>query len=383
MIGQLRVSADEEEVGLNYSEHNAKNSWLELLFSVSALSKGEAELSKKIFAEHGSKSGMIASLMNQFLEKLSFIIFTIRSKSDQLNLSARELSAGSQNISNNVQEQSAIIEEVVHVFNNSQVSFLEILKSLKNYSEIAGLLGSRFDGLQKNHSFMNSKLEYISTKSVEFGKIAKIEFEKFIKTITKVNDIKNTSSMIKKLVTSIVEISKKLKLLSLNASIEASRSSESSGQGFSVVAEEINKLSLKSSENAKNASAMLVDIQELLNEIINSFTNSTDSFKSINSMLNFISEEQNEIKKMSEINQESIDYSYGEVKSIMKESKNIEDLISQRLDELKLIFGEIDSVNHSIADLSAQSEELSSAGEFLKDLSNDLHQIIFKFKLAN
>ena len=65
----------------------------------------------------------------------------------------------------------------------------------------------------------------------------------------------------------IVEISNQTDLLALNASIEAARAGEV-GKGFSVVAEEVKKLALESSEYARGVEAILQDIKSDSSEAI-------------------------------------------------------------------------------------------------------------------
>jgi methyl-accepting chemotaxis protein len=84
---------------------------------------------------------------------------------------------------------------------------------------------------------------------------------------TKVGELGKRSQLINEMVEIIKDISNKTNMLSINASIEASRAGEA-GRGFSVVAAEIRELSKETISSAKKVGEAGREIQELLDSII-------------------------------------------------------------------------------------------------------------------
>lgn len=75
----------------------------------------------------------------------------------------------------------------------------------------------------------------------------------------------DNSKQIGQIVETMSELSSQTHLLSLNAAIESAHAGEA-GKGFAVVAEEIRKLAARSQESAKRISALIVHIQEQIQQ---------------------------------------------------------------------------------------------------------------------
>ncbi|URZ01641.1 methyl-accepting chemotaxis protein [Clostridium felsineum] len=86
--------------------------------------------------------------------------------------------------------------------------------------------------------------------------------------LSEANDTNNKINETDSTIGSIKNIASQSNLLALNAAIEAARAGES-GKGFSVVAQEMRKLSQNSSESAKKVSEMLIEMRNSIQSIIN------------------------------------------------------------------------------------------------------------------
>lgn len=80
----------------------------------------------------------------------------------------------------------------------------------------------------------------------------------------------------------IQSISKQTNLLGLNAAIEASRAGDT-GKGFSVVAQEIRKLSKSSSDSVKKIDSVLKEISHSMGLVTNSINESNSNFEAVSS----------------------------------------------------------------------------------------------------
>ncbi|WP_442603022.1 methyl-accepting chemotaxis protein [Paenibacillus sp. KN14-4R] len=177
------------------------------------------------------------------------------------------------------------------------------------------------------------------------------------------------------------EISDQTSLLALNASIEAARAGEH-GQGFSVVAQEIRKLAVKSSNAVNHITELIVKIQEQVSSVV----------AQTNQQMNIVEKEASKGEDMQEalhgINL-SIQQTSESVTSIVEVVSDQNVQIKQTLDQASGIAGIAEQIAEGARDMAASTqeqtaimEEIAASSEVLREYSSNLQKKtkVFRFE---
>lgn len=169
-----------------------------------------------------------------------------------------------------------------------------------------------------------------------------------------INELTQKVKEVESFVETILSISSQTNLLALNASIEAARAGEA-GRGFSVVAEEIRKLS----EDTKDASNNITDIIQVLN------VDTKRANESIGEAVDSVTK-QNDLIEATENNFAQVE---DEINTLLHDIEATKNVMGAIVESSNLIYD-------NITQLSASSQEVvASAEEGLNNSQNTVTQV--------
>jgi methyl-accepting chemotaxis protein len=199
-----------------------------------------------------------AEVARKNTEILSRIIVKAKEIIQSLNSASKEIEAASQEQTTSASEYASAITEVSATLQELTITAKQITN---NVGELV------FSSEEVTKLLQQSEKQLLETVSQleDVGAISK-------SNASEISELGKRSAIINEMVELIKEVANKTNILSINASIEASRSGEA-GAGFSVVAAEIRELSKETIESAKKAEIAAREIKELLGSIIVSSEN--------------------------------------------------------------------------------------------------------------
>jgi methyl-accepting chemotaxis protein len=205
-----------------------------LTLALEQLSSGNADIEVE-GAFHGDFVVMKDAL-NQIIEYLNGILSHLKHSAYELTVSSRKVAERAHSVKNASEHQFEAISSLER--EAEEISRGAVLID-QNAAETRRLMGEATDKLGCGREQMENTLEAME---------ALRRHAQEINTITKLME----------------DIAAQTNLLSLNAAVEAKRAG-AAGAGFSVVAEEVRRLALQSSDSAKRAADIIEQTQKAIN----------------------------------------------------------------------------------------------------------------------
>jgi len=225
---------------------------------------GEGDLTAELSINSNDEFGRIGELFNMFRLKVSDIIIAISESSKNLLdtmatvvTAASELSHGAEEQQTKLAEVAVSVEQINELIHQSSDNAEETLKQVKITADSA-----------------NNGRESVS-KTVEGFDIVVLKVEKAVENIKELNE---RSEKIGGVVRVIDDIADQTNLLALNASIEAARAGDA-GRGFTVVADEVRNLAVKTVGATKEIGEIIKQIQLGIKGTVNSIEEIHDQSK--------------------------------------------------------------------------------------------------------
>ncbi|MBS4191310.1 methyl-accepting chemotaxis protein [Bacillus sp. FJAT-49705] len=235
-----------------------------------------------VHVEANTSTPEITSLVKSFdamIKQMSALLYKISSTTMDLSKTGGDL----QSLSGTVLEENEMLMEAIQVVKtgaeqtaSSSEESVQMFQNMKN--SIENIFVHMNDVMIKAQSMNDSA--HNGEKSVgnliqafdHFGQ----EFQGVASTV---QEVKDHSESIAKIITFIQQISAQTKLLALNAAIEAARAGES-GSGFAVVANEVRLLAEQSSNATEEIKRTIEQMEMISSKASSEFSNMLGNFQS-------------------------------------------------------------------------------------------------------
>lgn len=292
------------------------------------------------------------------------IIGNVRTTSETVNGSAFSVADMALLSSDSCQQVNSAVDELAQGSMSIAESCADLALEVSTMAQCCDEITDEVTSLSK----ASNEIQKANDEARKYMETALIASEKSSNSANEIADIiLETNERIKDInqaVDLILNIASQTNLLSLNASIEASRAGEA-GSGFAIVAGEIGNLAAQSSSSANTIQQIVKNITEM----------SSKSVSYANEIKKIISEQHECIigtnSKFDDLSQQ-VSSSLGSIRNISGKVKSLDDVkasINTNVSELSAISEEsaasteqstasINSISQSVLDISNNSEEL-------------------------
>ena len=342
---------------------------------------GKLNLEDIKVSEGKSTSNVIASSVNAikrnlmtFVEATKGNVIVLSDAIEVLSKSADANQIGNEQIAKGVvvvagktSEQFELVRDNLELIESNSVQMTNVENAMQSIRSLLDVTVTNCrEGIAQLESYEND----MSAMSRELNNIDQIlnYFNADIKKIEEVGDF-------------IINISNQLKLLALNASIEAARAGQS-GKGFAVVADEMSNMSSKTKDGMDTINKILHEIissSEQVNESIraceSTYNKSIETFEQVNSSFRSIDKQSNDIHNM----MADVSQKFVVMAKNTDETKNKATMLFDTSQAIRENTSEIAAVSEEVA---AESNEIATHTEKLGSMLKGIQGLLGQYNTA-
>ena len=364
--------------------------------AVETIAQGNADLTQRVKVRSHDEIGQVAKSFNIFTEKLQSIVTSLKSSSTVLKDSGAALQNAMLDSTSSVTQILASLESVGRQITNQAASVTETSGTMtqitSNIASLERMIEAQFSCVNEASAAVEEMMGNIASVDVSVEKLA--ESFRYLNEATqngiakqddvnvKIKQIESQSQLLQAANEVINNIASQTNLLAMNAAIEAAHAGDA-GKGFSVVADEIRKLSETSSHQSKTIGDQLSNIRDSIASVVQASVASRDAFSSVTDRIEATDQLVQQIKgAMAE--QSVGSKQIGQALHMMTDSSSevrgasAEMTIGSKaiLDEMSVLQEESLIMKNSMVEMSAGAKKINETTQSLREVVRRVDDVI-------
>lgn len=362
----------------------------------SEIATGHADLTQRIAVRTDDEIGSVVVGFNQFAGKLQAIIKEIKGSESILSSAGKNLESVSHetaasitqimanigSVSNQILNQASSVEETAGAVNEIASNIESLERMIANQSAGVTEASAAVEQMIGNIGSVNHSVEKMAKSFDELLVNTKVGSQKQSDVNEKIKQIEAQSKILQDANQAIGTIASQTNLLAMNAAIEAAHAGDA-GKGFSVVADEIRKLSETSSQQTKRIREELKKIKDSIANVVNASEDSRLAFNSVSDKITETDQVIQQIKAAME-EQNTGSRQISEVLHVMNDSTAEVRVASAEmsagnkaiLDEIQQLQNATMAIKDSVHEMEQGAQQINENGASLSEITNMVNESI-------
>ncbi|HEU0264648.1 MAG TPA: methyl-accepting chemotaxis protein [Geobacterales bacterium] len=317
------------------------------------IASGDSDLTKRLTVERQDESGELAEAFNHFMDNMAGIIGKVSQTATLVASAASQLHITSDQMATGAEEVAAQAGTVATAGEELAATTMEIAQNC----------ATAFESSQEATSAATSGAGVVSATIEVMNRIA----GRVKGSAQTIDSLGSRSDQIGEIVGVIEDIADQTNLLALNAAIEAARAGEQ-GRGFAVVADEVRALAERTTKATKEISQMIKGIQ----------AETRGAVAAMNEGVREVEKGTTEASRSGEALQRILDL----IHSVTGQVNQIATAAEEQTATSAEISNNMQQITDVVQKTSRGAQESATAASELSKLSDDLQQLVGRFRLS-
>ncbi|MCQ2591319.1 MAG: methyl-accepting chemotaxis protein [Treponema sp.] len=359
------------------------------------IATGNADLTRRIEVTSKNEIGRVTDGFNQFTEKLHIIMSTMKATKDQLINAGRNLDSCTQDTASaiteiiaNIESMNANIQNQGYSVDQTSGAVNQIASNIESLNQMiesqTAAVEEASASIEEMIGNINSVNNSVLKMAADFDELQKNAIEGMAKqddVSAKIQIIESESEALQEANTVIANIAEQTNLLAMNAAIEAAHAGET-GKGFSVVADEIRKLSETSSSESETIGNQLAAIIQNIKSMVEASNNAHESFVSVAQGIEKTNMLVQEINGSMQEQMEGSKQISNALNAMNNSSAEVKTASEEMAEGNKSILLEIQKLQDATINMRSGMDEMSVGATQINRTGSDLSEIAHKMEEA-